>query len=135
MQSDIAKVIALIDQRIETLRDLRANFIREFGGGDEKEPSVEEQTSTNQSGVETVQDSPRLALLTGTNGNGNLSRKDEVAQFLKSHGPQTRAQLFSQMSIPRGTLAYVLNDRQRFRRLRDGTWSAVENEPGGDRAR
>jgi hypothetical protein len=32
------------------------------------------------------------------------------------------------MTIPRGTLAYVLNDRERFRRLRDGTWSVLDQE-------
>jgi hypothetical protein len=36
--------------------------------------------------------------------------------------------MLAQMTIPKGTLAYVLNDKERFRRRRDGTWAVIEKE-------
>jgi len=119
MQSDIGRIIAMIDQRIETLQDLRASFIREFGG--------EEETHAAEAATGSIQRFPRLPPAQ-TSGNGNQSRKDEVASFLGIHGPQTRAQMLAQMTIPKGTLAYVLNDKERFRRRRDGTWAVIEKE-------
>ncbi len=117
MHSDIAKIIAIIDQRIETLRDLRTKLVGEFGEGE-----VLPESATAQ-----IHQLPGLPAPRASR-NGVHSRKNEVAEFIRSRGPQTRASLLADMDIPKGTLAYVLNDKQLFHRLKDGRWAVVEGK-------
>jgi hypothetical protein len=127
MQSDIAKIISIIDQRIETLRDLRNKLVHEFGSGEESKAESSPQSVLSSDEITRF---PRLPAGNGS-GNGKRSRKDEITDFIRTHGPQTRAQIIAQVAIPRGTLAYVLNDRERFRRLRDGTWTITGEQTAG----
>lgn len=120
MHSDIAKIIAIIDQRIETLRDLRAKLVGEFGEGEEKKLAPE-------SSPDQIQRFPRLAPPRASR-NGGPSRKQQVAEFIRSGGPQTRASLLAGIDIPKGTLAYVLNDKQMFQQLKDGKWATVQDK-------
>ena len=57
-----------------------------------------------------------------------ITRKDALAEFLREHGPSTRAEILRGLAIPPGSIAYVLNDRNRFV-LVEGKW---HNVPGGD---
>ena len=54
--------------------------------------------------------------------NDGSARKNEVAQFIKAHGPSKRGEIKAGTKVPAGTLAYVLNDKTRFIRLADGRW-------------
>lgn len=56
------------------------------------------------------------------NGGG---RKEEVAKFIKSHGPAKRSDILAGTKVPTGTLAYALNDKTMFKRLPDGRWDNV----------
>jgi len=63
-----------------------------------------------------------------------ITRKDALAEFLRDHGPSTRAEILHGLAIPPGSIAYVLNDRNRFV-LVDGKWHNVtgqesHQEPG-----
>jgi len=55
-----------------------------------------------------------------------ITRKDALAEFLREHGPSTRAEILHGLAIPPGSIAYVLNDKNRFV-LVDGKW---HNVPG-----
>jgi hypothetical protein len=57
-----------------------------------------------------------------------ITRKDALAEFLREHGPSTRAEILHGLAIPAGSIAYVLNDRNRFV-LAEGKW---HNVPGRD---
>jgi hypothetical protein len=61
----------------------------------------------------------RVTKRTTTNGKG---RKDEVAKFIKAHGPSKRKEILKGTSVPAGTIAYALNDKTMFKRLPDGKW-------------
>ena len=60
-----------------------------------------------------------------TNGNGRFTRKDQIAEFLKQHGPATRAAIVDGTQFPLGTIATCLNDRARFMN-RGGKWQVIE---------
>jgi hypothetical protein len=102
MHPDIAKAVELIDQRIATLQNIRRELVREFVGG-ERIPSV------------------RTKSLPNTSRNGHGTRKEQVAEFISSHGPATRSEIISGTDIPTGTIAYCLNDEKRFVN-QDGKW-------------
>jgi hypothetical protein len=57
-------------------------------------------------------------------GNGRMTRKDSVAQFLREHGPATRGEIMKSLNIPIGTAGYVLNDPKLFV-SREGRWHLV----------
>ena len=50
-------------------------------------------------------------------------RRDELRIFLRDHGPMKAADIAKRSGIPRGTVDYLLNDRENFRKLGDGTWA------------
>ena len=56
-----------------------------------------------------------------------MTRKDALAEFLREHGPSTRAEILRGLAIPPGSIAYVLNDKNRFV-LVEGKWHNVPGE-------
>lgn len=96
MQNEIVQAIALLDQKIESLKTLRNQLASEFG----------------------------QAHSSAANGHNRISRKDQVKNFIKEHGPSTRAEIIQGTGIPVGTVAYVLNDEERFV-ARRGKWCIV----------
>ena len=52
-----------------------------------------------------------------------LGRRDELRIFLRDHGPMKTADIAKLSGIPRGTVDYLLSDRENFRKLGDGTWA------------
>jgi hypothetical protein len=67
-----------------------------------------------------------------------ITRKDALAEFLREHGPSTRAEILHGLAIPPGSIAYVLNDRNRFV-LVEGKWHNVPDqqsvqEPASERS-
>lgn len=59
-----------------------------------------------------------------TNGNGHITRKQSVVNFLRENGPATRGEIMARLDIPIGTAGYVLNDPETFV-SRDGRWHLV----------
>src|SRR5271157_3268213 len=105
MHSDIAKAIELIDQRIAALQNIRSQLAHEFG--DEAERAA----------VRTAINVPAVAPQTvpiRNNGRGQLTRKEQVAEFLRTHGSASRSEIIRETRIPMGTVAYCLNDENMF---------------------
>jgi hypothetical protein len=57
---------------------------------------------------------------------GKKGRKAQVAEFIGTHGPSTRAEILAGTDIPEGTIAACLNDETKFVRGEDGKWRNVE---------
>lgn len=73
---------------------------------------------------------PTPDLLGSGNGNGHdigkSTRKDEVAKFIRDRGGcASRTDIIAGTGIPKGTVAYVLNDKSRFVGRR-GLWRNIE---------
>src|SRR6266536_5607248 len=109
MHQDIAKVLKLIKQRIESLQTIYSHLQQEFGS----EQAGERQVSLDLRQPSDSVNNPSQR----TNGHGRQGRKDEIANFIKAHGPSTRGEILAGTDVPRGTIAYVMNDKERFKRL------------------
>ncbi|HEV2382987.1 MAG TPA: hypothetical protein VG206_24740 [Terriglobia bacterium] len=59
-----------------------------------------------------------------------ITRKDALAEFLREHGPSARAEILHGLAIPPGSIAYVLNDKNRFV-LVEGKWHNVPGQETG----
>ncbi len=57
---------------------------------------------------------------------GTKGRKEEIAEFIRTHGPATRSEILAGTDIPKGTIGYCLNDGTMFVRGDDGKWRNVE---------
>jgi len=111
MDTDIRKTIQRLDQRIKELQVTRQLLVDQFG-----EPNERSAPSGSASVI-------------GQPSNG--TRKSEVIQYLKQHGPASRKELLDATHMPDGTIGFVLKDKSTFQRLADGTWWLVgENLPG-----
>ena len=106
MVSDIVGAIEIIDGRIARLRELRKQLAEEFG------IAQKTQVSANQK--------PLFAKA------GDKTRKEELTDFLKVHGPKTRAEIVNQTGIPPGTVSFCLKDK-RFAKNREGKWQLAKN--------
>jgi hypothetical protein len=107
MPNEIEQAVALIDQKIESLKKLRDQLVQEFG-----------------------QSAPLKAVaasVPGLNGGGRVNRKDQVADYIRLHGPSSRPDIIAGTGIPVGTVAYVLNDKERFQ-ARRGKWNVIEQK-------
>lgn len=111
MHPDIAKAIAVLDQRIAALTEIRARLSSEF----------------SDNGIAT--DSKRASQTTHASSTRNGgTRKEALVSFLKTTGPSTRREILEQTRMPEGTIATCLNDRERFRRRNDGRWEVIEQQ-------
>src|SRR5690242_19284472 len=118
MHGDIATVLKIIKQRIATLQIIYSQLEQEFGS---------EQASVHQVSLDLREPSSSVKHISQrTNGNGRQGRKDEIANFIKAPGPSTRGEILAGTDVPRGTIAYALNDKERFARLPDGKWTLAE---------
>ena len=106
IQPDILKAIEIIDQRIESLKQIRDNLAREFGmDGIMKSSSAKEPSLQLPFEVEAK------------------TSKDKIANFLKHNGPSSRKEIAEGTGVPTGTVSYALNDKTRFSRDEHG-WVA-----------
>jgi len=53
------------------------------------------------------------------------TRKESIVRLLKEKGPLTRREIRERTGFPPGTLAYVLNDKETFARMRTGKWRLI----------
>ncbi len=103
---DIRRAIEIVDQRIQSLQKIKEMFLKEFGG--EEIPSEGQQT---------------LWLPPSPPGQVKKTRKDTLIDFLKMHGPTNRKEIEAKTGLPKGTIAFALNDKDLFQRLSDGRWT------------
>lgn len=115
---DIKKAIEIIDQRIEALRAVRASLAREFGMEDIVAPSVSPVSKP----------APRQTVISLIPVEARLTRKEQVAEYLKQHGPSKRKEIAAGLGIPEGTVSFVLNDKERFANVEHGKWDLVSQE-------
>jgi hypothetical protein len=53
-------------------------------------------------------------------------RKEEIAEFIRLHGPSTRSEVLAGTTVPDGTISYCLKDATKFVQDKDGKWRNVE---------
>ena len=107
MVSDIVGAIEIIDGRIATLSELRKQLAEEFGIAQKTHVSVNQKTLCDKAGEKT--------------------RKEQLTEFLKAHGPKTRMEIINQTGIPAGTVSFCLKDKQ-FAKNGEGKWHLAKNE-------
>jgi len=112
IQPDILKAIEIINQRIESLKQIRDNLAREFGMDAIMKSAPAKEISF------------QLPFITG--GESKTS-KDKIADFLKHNGPSSRKEIAEGTGVPMGTVSYALNDKTRFSRDEHG-WTVASAE-------
>ena len=101
MDGDIIVVIDVIDGRIAKLLELRKKLFEEFGIAQKTHVSAKQKPLFRKT--------------------GEKPRREELADYLKAHGPKTRLEIVTQTGIPAGTVSFCLKDK-RFAKNRDGKW-------------
>ena len=56
----------------------------------------------------------------------STGRKEELAQFLLTHGPMSRVDIVAKAGLPEGTVSYCLNDTHFFAQVEGGNWNLTE---------
>jgi len=128
MDEKITKAIDLIEQKIQSLLNeaksredearslqgviarLREAFGSENGRGSEQPAQAYAQLPL-----------PR-------NRQQPQTRKQQIMELIRSRGPLRRAEIIETGGVPRGTVAFVLNDKDTFRQLKDGRWDLVAQQ-------
>lgn len=108
---DIRRAIEIIDQRIQSLKRIREMLITEF--------EVDETAIQTLAGFSTQAQLPLASPSTKT-------RKQFLADFLRSNGPTARKDIEAKTGLPKGTIAFALNDKDIFQRLPDGRWTVKQ---------
>jgi hypothetical protein len=114
MHPSLSMTLASLDEYIAYLTEIRSQ-LAQGGRAKPSQETVKHVPRTRSRSRRTI----KVKNKTSTDGS---ARKNEVAQFIKTHGPSKRADIRSGTKMPVGTLAYVLNDKERFTRLPDGRW-------------
>jgi hypothetical protein len=77
-----------------------------------------------------VAPAPTLASEQTANGMNQLrTRKEQVIDFLQSHGPAAPREIMASTGVPQGTLSWVLSDRKIFVN-QNGKWGLVQEAAG-----
>jgi hypothetical protein len=105
---DILRAIEIIDQRIVSLQKIKEMIVKEFGG---------EEIPT--SGQPQLFASIPSAVVAGP----KKTQKEVLVDFLRTHGPATRSEIMTKANMPKGTIAFLLNQKQTFMRLDDRRWT------------
>jgi hypothetical protein len=92
---------------------------------DVEPPEEFPEAKTEEEEVE-VEANPGNESVPGTGKVKGKSRKDEIADFIKLHGPSTRAEIMAATGIGASTYAFCMKDNQRFIKGEDGKWQNVE---------
>jgi hypothetical protein len=75
--------------------------------------------------AQTVNEEP-AAPTQAENQHKGQGRKQEMADFIRTHGPSTRTEILAGSGIPEGTFAYCVRDTKLFVQGEDGKWRNVE---------
>ncbi len=107
---DIAKAIERIDKKIKSLNQAKRILLEEFGG---EEIAMSKRTKCS---------TPSLNF----NKPGGKTRKEVLKELIVVNGPLTRREIIEKTGFPKGTLAYVLNDKNLFCNI-DGKWHLTKD--------
>lgn len=55
-------------------------------------------------------------------------RRQELREFLSEHGPMKAAEIVQKSGIPKGTVDYLLTQKEHFRSRGEGLWEPVPRE-------
>ncbi len=105
---DITRAIEIIDQRINSLKNIKQMLVKEFG-------LASNATST-----------PHALKLNDLAP--NLTRKQQVIKFLRENGASKRIEIIRKSGVPQGSVACALVDRDTFLQTEDGKWDVREKE-------
>lgn len=107
---DIKRVIEILDLRVQSLQKIKQMLLTEFGTEIEGSvvPDIPAETEVQK-------------------GEPKKTRKQFLIEFLKKHGPQTRKELMETTGLPRGTIAFLLNDKDTFVHVAGGKWAARQD--------
>jgi hypothetical protein len=107
---ELDQIIRKIDEKIRALQTARKVLLEEFGKGQ------------------------RAASLSFVVHEGELerpkheTRKDTIIRILREHGPLKVIEIKEKTGFSRGTIGWVLNDKETFKSLGGGKWDVVEHE-------
>ncbi len=104
MDAETKVVIERIDAKIRTLKQLRETLVQEFGD------------------VPTTSTDHKRGPKRKTN-----TRKDQVVAYFKAHGRLTAAELQQATKIPRGSIGWILGDKELFSSDENGKWGLKED--------
>lgn len=104
---EIKRVIEMIDQRIQSLQTVKNMLITEFFGEQQIIPFASQSPT------------PEIA-------DTSKTRKEVLKDFLTTRGPSRRKDILTETKMPKGTVAFLLNDKETFQRLSDGRWRVRE---------
>lgn len=116
MPLEILKAIELIDSKIAGLNRVRQTLLEEFG---EKSVQVDNQL---QSPLFPERKFTRLAPIPA-----HPTRRDAVIKLLQNEGSLSRSEIIDKSGIPKGTVATILNDKERFI-SKDHKWRYIGGE-------
>ena len=113
---EINKVMELINQKVAAYQEkiaalltLKETLLKEFGL---EQDVVEERVSYQDDAAS----SPKK------------TRKQMLIEFLNKNGPHSRKDIARLTSIPVGTIAFLLNDKETFERIEGNKWTVKKGE-------
>lgn len=117
MNPDIERAIQVIDNKIERLEHARQALIDEFGDG--RGQATAKSSSGSAEGIRRVRlnDNPQEP---------RLSRKATIIKLLTEKGPLTKKDIHALTDMPRGSVSFSLNDKDKFY-SQDGKWHLISN--------
>ena len=121
MNPDIEKVIEQLEAKIAELEKARDTLVETFCQPDSPRRRMLAARQASTPTVTTPAYGPETTIPSGGRMRRRRTRKDIVTEFIRQHGPSTRAQILAGAGVPPGSVAFVLNDRARFY-LKDGRW-------------
>jgi len=119
---DILQAIRIIDDKIASLQDARDRLASAFGVTTPPVPDVTARTAT----VSPTQNLSPIVKLNAERQMAPRGRKEQLAEFLRTHGPMPRAEIIEKAGLPEGTVSYCLGDKRFFVQVDDGSWDITE---------
>jgi len=126
MNPEIERTIEQLEAKIAELERARDTLVENFCTPDSPRRRALAARQASPATGSALPYEPGTTVLSGGRIRRRLRRKDIVAEFLRQHGPSTRAQILAGAGIPPGSVAFVLNDKAWFF-LKDGKWHNVES--------
>jgi hypothetical protein len=109
---DIDKAIQVIDSKIEELQKAKKILMDLFGSNiNNFKASISSQSQISRPNLVVRRASP--------------TRKEALIKLLQDEGPLSRSEIFKRSGMPKGTVAYLLNNRDIFF-AKNGRWHLVE---------
>jgi len=110
MNAELEKIIYQIDRKIKALEQAKKVLLEEFG---------EQRLGTSQLSLPSLSASGK-----GIVGKSpkKKTRTQEIIDLLNQEGPLTRSEIRAKVTIPSGSMATVLSDKNTFFHDEGGRW-------------